>query len=82
MGLTLFVNRATKIRTGSCHRCGWTSDLHRAHAHDRGPRPAVTYRWLCAECAAELDHPAGSVPVPRAPERSTEDTRHPVGVRS
>jgi hypothetical protein len=82
MSLNLTLNRAEHIRTAPCQRCGWTSSLHHAHRHDRGSRPATTYRWLCAECAAELGHPAGSVNVPDMPLGSTAPMRHPIGARS
>jgi hypothetical protein len=82
MALKLTLNRADRVRTAPCHRCGWTSDLHRVERQDRRYRSVATYRWLCAECTAELDHPAGSGQVPEPPAVTAARLRHPVGARS
>jgi hypothetical protein len=66
MALSLHFDRAERSRVGSCHRCGWKSDLHRSSQHDRGSRPDISYRWLCTECVGDLNRPARSANVPDA----------------
>ena len=84
-------NRAERVRTAPCHRCGWTSELHRPHRHGHGHAFGLghdlhtwadTHRWLCAECAAELDHPAGSAIVPGTLQWSAARLRYPIGARN
>ncbi len=69
MGFNFQFDKAERSVVGSCHRCGWRSDLHRSGRHDRGSWPDVSYRWLCAECAADLDRPGSSANMPGASRR-------------
>ncbi len=82
MPMTLPPDGVGRHRTGSCHRCGWKKDLLRLNRRDRGLRPEATYRWLCAECAAELDHPAGSASEPGPSWWSMTRWWKPLGLRT
>jgi hypothetical protein len=44
-----------RVRTGSCHRCGWKSAVERVTRHERRQfKTTLKYRWLCTECVGEL----------------------------
>jgi hypothetical protein len=83
MDVRLMPRRAEHLRTAQCHRCGWTGELHRSHRFGHAAHHGSEhYRWLCGECVAEMEHPAGSVLVADSRDRASARLRHPVGAHS
>jgi len=75
MNATTRVGHANRVRHGACQRCGWTELLLRTPQHLRARGDHRHYRWMCADCLADLGQDALPSPVLRAGSRGAGDTR-------